>query len=367
MAWEIAGNSGTNRTANFLGTTDNQPLVIRTNGAERLRVDPSGSVGIAAIGTITQKYTLTVNGNSTIGKAQSSAGAASALVYDEGSGYVGFQKRGTTQTGNMGLGNNASEILSTSGNLGLFTVGSGYLALGTNTSERLRVDTNGNVGIGTTSPKDTLTVDGNSTIGKAQSATGVAYAVAYDEGSGYVGFQKRGTTQSGNMGLGNNASEILSTSGNLGLFTVGSGYLALGTLGSECLRVDTKGNIGIGTTTPNSKLHVFGDVTVTGDVLLAGADCAEHFDLAGKQPLEPGTVVVIDEEGAVRESRDAYGKNVAGVISGAGEYRHAIVLVKRPSVKYRVPVALLGKVYCKVDSDYSPVQVGDLLTTSPTY
>ena len=31
-----------------------------------------------------------------------------------------------------------------------------------------------------------------------------------------------------------------------------------------------------------------------------------------------------------------------------------------------MPVALVGKVYCKVDARYSPVEVGDLLTTSPT-
>jgi hypothetical protein len=31
-----------------------------------------------------------------------------------------------------------------------------------------------------------------------------------------------------------------------------------------------------------------------------------------------------------------------------------------------VPLALLGKVFCKVDAQYSPIEVGDLLTTSPT-
>ena len=31
-----------------------------------------------------------------------------------------------------------------------------------------------------------------------------------------------------------------------------------------------------------------------------------------------------------------------------------------------MPVALMGKVYCKVDAGYSPIDVGDLLTTSPT-
>jgi hypothetical protein len=31
-----------------------------------------------------------------------------------------------------------------------------------------------------------------------------------------------------------------------------------------------------------------------------------------------------------------------------------------------VPVALMGKVYCKVDASYGPIRVGDLLTTSAT-
>ena len=32
----------------------------------------------------------------------------------------------------------------------------------------------------------------------------------------------------------------------------------------------------------------------------------------------------------------------------------------------RVPVAIAGRVYCKVDADLAPVQAGDLLTTSST-
>jgi hypothetical protein len=31
-----------------------------------------------------------------------------------------------------------------------------------------------------------------------------------------------------------------------------------------------------------------------------------------------------------------------------------------------MPVALVGKVYCKVDAQYASIEVGDLLTTSPT-
>lgn len=160
-SWDILGNNGTNPNdpnGNFLGTIDNEPLVIRTHNTERLRVDENGNVGI---GTTTPNYALTVNGNSIVGKAQSSAGAPASYVYDEGSGYLGFLKRGTSQTGNMGLGNNASEIVSTSGNLGLYTYTSGgYLAFGTNATERLRVDETGRVGIGTTEPSRLLTLEG---------------------------------------------------------------------------------------------------------------------------------------------------------------------------------------------------------------
>jgi len=110
-----------------------------------------------------------------------------------------------------------------------------------------------------------------------------------------------------------------------------------------------------------------GNVIVTGDVLLPGAgDCAEDFDTGDVGTIEPGTVVVIDREGALRRSEEAYDKKVAGVISGAGGYRAGIVLDRRQCQDRRAPVALVGKVYCKVDARYSPVEIGHLLTSSPT-
>jgi hypothetical protein len=109
-----------------------------------------------------------------------------------------------------------------------------------------------------------------------------------------------------------------------------------------------------------------GNLTVPGDVVLTGADCAEQFDTSSPEPPEPGTVVVIDGGGSLRESCDAYDRKVAGVVSGAGEFRHAILLDRQNHSEQRVAVALMGKVYCKVDADLSPVEVGDLLTTSQT-
>lgn len=45
-AWLQTGNAGTNLSNNFLGTTDNQGLSIKTNNTERIRVEANGNVGI---------------------------------------------------------------------------------------------------------------------------------------------------------------------------------------------------------------------------------------------------------------------------------------------------------------------------------
>lgn len=107
-----------------------------------------------------------------------------------------------------------------------------------------------------------------------------------------------------------------------------------------------------------------GDVEVTGDIRLLHADCAEDFDI--EEGVEPGMVMVLGEEGVLRQSHQAYDKRVAGVISGAGGYKPGIVLDKQQSRSNRKPLALLGKVFCKVDAQFGAIEVGDLLTTSST-
>jgi len=109
-----------------------------------------------------------------------------------------------------------------------------------------------------------------------------------------------------------------------------------------------------------------GDVEVTGDIKLTNADCAEDFDIVCIEQVEPGTVMVIDSEGALRPSDRAYDKRVAGVISGAGNYKPGLILDKQEASNNRMPIALMGKVYCKVDASYGAIEVGDLLATSPT-
>ena len=131
------------------------------------------------------------------------------------------------------------------------------------------------------------------------------------------------------------------------------------------------------------KVTVTGDVSVTGnqtvtgdhtvkgniaasDVILSGADCAEEFDIACVGDIEAGMVVVFDEGGGLRPGVTPYDKRVAGVISGAGSFKPGVILDRRVSKQPRLPVALVGKVYCKVDASYAPIEVGDPLTSSAT-
>jgi hypothetical protein len=77
MAWLLKGNLGTNPAINFLGTRDNQPLVIRTNNTEKLRVTSTGSVGI---GTNAPTAKVDVIGNTKTTNFQMTSGATNGFV-----------------------------------------------------------------------------------------------------------------------------------------------------------------------------------------------------------------------------------------------------------------------------------------------
>jgi len=103
-----------------------------------------------------------------------------------------------------------------------------------------------------------------------------------------------------------------------------------------------------------------------GDIILQNADCAEDFQIEDALTVEPGTVLVIGSGSRLHVCREAYDKRVAGVVAGAGTYRPGIILGRKTGADKSLPVALMGRVYCKVDSSHGAIDVGDLLTTSLT-
>jgi hypothetical protein len=130
----------------------------------------------------------------------------------------------------------------------------------------------------------------------------------------------------------------------------------------ELLVVTQDGNVGIGTSTPQARLEVNGDIIATGDIILRNEDFAEDFDFA--EMIDAGTVVALNGEGKLEPSSQPYDTRVVGVVSGAGHLRPGLILGRQPTRGNRLPIALVGKVCCRVDAEPSPIAVGDLLTTA---
>lgn len=180
------------------------------------------------------------------------------------------------------------------------------------------------------------------------------YGINLGKGPGVKAASQYGASLSAAGYNGNPAAEFdgnVKSTGDVTASTLtASGMLSAGS-------ITTKGDVIAGSITTS------GDVTAH-DILLAGGDVAEEFRVA--EEAEPGTVMVIGEDGALSQCTMGYDKKVAGVVSGAGELKPGVVLGRRAGERSGAPLAMVGKVFCKVDATYAPIRVGDLLTTSPT-
>jgi hypothetical protein len=372
--------------------------VIKTNLVERLRVDTSGNIGIGTPSPTTQ---LQVNGNTGICQNRlylSGGDGWASLTYNShhdstNTSWVFPDPTRTAVTLEMDdLGGVGSRFEVWSTLPGATTSWLRRLAIDGTTGNVCIVENGGAVGVGTNAPTYSLHLANGKAL-RIEGGTSATDAGNYFSfgGNGSFGIDAPGVVNgrfvvqnSGQVGVGaiaprtklhvegasdQSATIAISRSDNNKFMRlgVGTGGVALD-FDPTSFFVIQKNTLGIdGILNGQELLRVTadGNLTISGDILLTGADCAEHFDVIGSPP-EPGTLVVIDHDGLLRASHDAYDKKVAGVVSGAGHYRPGIVLDKRPAAECRVPVALLGKVYCKVDAQYGPIEVGDLLTASET-
>ncbi len=136
--------------------------------------------------------------------------------------------------------------------------------------------------------------------------------------------------------------------------------------GNDALRmlITPAGNVGVGTSNPQSLLDVNGNINVSGNATISGNIAAKYQDIAewtsARGEVGAGTVVSLDVErtNSVRASQRAYDTRVAGVVSA----KPGVILGEGGPNK--ALVATTGRVKVRVNAERAPIQIGDLLVTS---
>ena len=286
-------------------------LFVGANGVGIGTTTPNAKLSVA--GNISATGTIAAGGGSAAAPALTFNDDMDTGMYQPSSNSIGFTNGGSQAFRILGTsdaylsagkaflanGNAGSPTFSfeNDNNTGIYNPFDNTIAFSVGGNERLRLVNNGNLGIGTTSPASKLDVWGDFRVGTNGTPTllvdtatnqviladgsNASPSLRFD-GNSLVGFYQEG----GNLRYAINATNYLEFGAQLsssfngsysirhdgisaanptysfnsdddtGIFRPGANALALSTGGSERLRVNSSGNVGIGTTTPNSKLTI---------------------------------------------------------------------------------------------------------------
>ena len=276
-------------TALVLDAAESNEIIFKDSGTERMRIDSSGNVGI---GTASPSQKLTVSGNIALVGGGNMFSSATSSTYSIAGGNA-FNNGGA-----ITFGGSTSEVIA--GGL-IFNTGTGA----TN-SEAMRITGSGNVGIGTTSPSTKTEISTNNETSILRLTDTATIGTVNRKVGGLEFYQN---DASGGAGIGSSIEAYhVNISGDTDLrFATGDN--------TEAMRIDSSGNVGIGTTSPAKQLHITKAAKADIGTLTDGATITPDFDanqnfsvtLGGNRTLANPTNIDAGQTGSIFVVQDGTG------------------------------------------------------------